>query len=192
MLLSTSWKHYYWVRITSLWEGQTGTVVDSLLHDTLRDSDLILVTNFLGKKSYTKRGVPTSKLLSTNIILRQISVEKKKSFSGRGHPPQPTCLWCCSFLLEWFFWSYFTHIYRPRQRAWAARTTVRCLVSTWQTPLHCSVYPVSQIQSSVNARGGTAPDPIWGILGARAAQGSQRAHKLSQFEESLIAEIGGY
>lgn len=35
-------------------------------------------------------------------------------------------------------------------------------------------------------------DPNQGILGAGAAQGSQRARKPAQLEESLIAEIGGY
>lgn len=64
-------------------------MVDSLSHDTLRDSVLILVTNFFGKKPYTQK-VPAAMLLSANIILRQISVENKSFLdSEKNHP---TCL----------------------------------------------------------------------------------------------------
>lgn len=191
MLLSTSRKRYYWVQITSPWEGQTGTVMESLSHDTLWDSGLILATNFRGRKPTPRKESPHPNSSAQTLFSDRSLWRKKIFFLGGRAEPQPTCLWCCSFLLDWFFWNYFTHINRPRQRAQAAKTTVRYLLSTWQTAPHLSVYPVNQIQSSLNARGGMAPDPKWGILGARVAQGSQQAHKPSQFEGSLIAEIGG-
>ena len=185
MLLSASRKCYYWVQLTSPWAGQTGTVVDSLLHDPLRNSDLLLVTNFLGKKPTPREDSPHPNS-SAQTLLSDRS-QWKKTPLGRG---EPHCL-PVSDAAHWFFWSYFTYINRPRQRVWGAETALRCLLSTRQSALHHFVHPVTQIQPSLNARGGTAPDPKRGILGARAARGSQQAHKPSRFEESLSQKLVG-
>lgn len=84
MLLSTSWKRYYWVQITSPWEGQTGTVMESLSHDTLWDSGLILATNFRGRRPTPRKESPHPNSSAQTLFSDRSLWRKKIFFFCRG------------------------------------------------------------------------------------------------------------